>query len=244
MINLAIDIGNTRCKLGLFAGVELIRQEIWPEIDAGRLAEYAYNQKVQNVIFSSVGQLEPDAIGPLPAGLTVLQLSAQTPLPIVNAYATPETLGKDRLAAVVGAFELFPGENCLVIDAGTCLTTDLLSAEGVYVGGNISPGIRMRLRAMHEFTARLPLVEPGPIDDLLCSSTETALRNGGQLGAILETEQLITRCEERFGPLRVLFTGGDAEVFEKSLKKKIFVNHNLVLLGLNKILRYNVPLQD
>lgn len=240
-MNLVIDIGNTRTKAGLFRNGKLEYREARENREIGDLLALATNHKAENVILSTVA----DAVAtPLREALAsrffFMELSAATPLPIKNLYRTPETLGKDRLAAVVGAYALYPGQACLVVDAGTCITYDLLSSGGDYLGGNISPGIAMRLKAMHTFTARLPLVAPGPLEEWIGDSTEAALRNGGQLGALLEAEGYLRYCRSRFGAIHGIFTGGDADFFAKNLKSEIFVNHNLVLIGLDQILNYNV----
>lgn len=239
-MNLTVDIGNSRAKLGLFAGTQLRERLQWSDYSYEELMAYATNHQVENIILSTVGSsIDPAVEAAFQRHFYYLQLNHQTPLPITNAYGTPETLGKDRLAAIVGAWELYSGENCLVIDAGTCITYDLLTSDGVYLGGNISPGLGLRFRAMHEFTARLPLVSAGEILDNIGSSTETAMRNGGQLGVVLEMEGFIQLFTEQFGALRIILTGGDADFFVKALKSEIFVNPDLVLRGLNKILIYN-----
>lgn len=241
-VNLAIDIGNTRAKFGVFKDGALLYQETRKAADPEYLLELATNQKARNVILSNVaGSVEEAVRSTLKQRFFYLELDAHTPLPIHNLYETPETLGKDRLAAVAGAYGLFPGENCLVVDAGTCITYDVLRADGSYLGGNIAPGLAMRLRAMHTFTARLPLVAPGPMEEgWVGRSTETALRYGAQAGVVLEAEGFIRHFRAVFGSLKVLFTGGDADFFAKNMKSEIFVNHNLVLQGLDQILNYNV----
>ncbi|MCB0628751.1 MAG: type III pantothenate kinase [Saprospiraceae bacterium] len=239
-MNLTIDIGNTRVKTGLFSSLDLIEKQAW-EIDGlPDIITYATNHQVQNVILSTVGNpIDPVLDAEFSQRFYYLQLTHRTPLPINNAYSTPETLGKDRLAAVIGAWQLYPGENCLVIDAGTCITYDLLREDGVYLGGNISPGLAMRFRAMHEFTARLPLVDRSDPSESIGQSTETAMQIGGQLGTSLEMDGFIRLFRDQYGSLRVLLTGGDADFFAKVLKSQIFVNSDLVLKGLNKILTYN-----
>ncbi len=243
-MNLTIDIGNTRIKLGLFEQEgHLVEQEVWENWGMEELIALATNHRVQNVILSNVGKQVPEEVENfLKSSFFYLELTAQTPLPFQNAYRTPETLGKDRLAAVAGALDMFPEQHCVVIDAGTCITCDVLRADGVFLGGNISPGLTMRLKAMHQFTAKLPLVKMGETDNLLGYSTESAMRNGAQWGAALEIEGFIAWISEKMQKINVILTGGDAEYFVKSLKSQIFVNPNLVLQGLNKILSYNVEL--
>ena len=230
--------------MGVFSGDELVRKEIWDSLELSRLKKFLYNQNIEKVILSSVANAEEAVSDFLKKHFFFIQLTEKTSLPVKNLYETHETLGKDRLAAVAGAFELFPYENCLVIDAGTCITLDLLNEKGEYLGGNITPGIEMRFKAMNHFTARLPLIERKDQNDWLGKSTETAMRNGGQLGAILEVEGFIEMCRREYKGLNVLLTGGDADFFAKTLKTKIFANQNLVLVGLNKILKHNVQLLE
>lgn len=239
-MNLTIDIGNTRTKLGLFDQGQLIHKMIQCHLELDEFKQWATNQNVKKVILSTVASnLDEAVLDYLKAQFYFLELDAETALPIENAYQTPKTLGKDRLAAIVGAHVLYPNENCLVIDAGTCITYDILQKDGVFLGGNIAPGINLRLKAMHTFTASLPEVESGKITQSIGKSTETAMRIGGQMGAVMEMKAFIDSFEEEFGQIRVILTGGDANFFAKKMKREIFVNHNLVLLGLNKILNYN-----
>ncbi|MBK7869497.1 MAG: type III pantothenate kinase [Saprospiraceae bacterium] len=242
-MNLTIDIGNTRIKLGMFEKERLLEKWIWEDWSVEELFSLATNQKVKNVILCNVGKTVPEKITKvLINNFFYIELNSHTPLPIQNTYRTPETLGKDRLAAVVGAYSMFPNQNCLVIDAGTCITYEFLSADGVYLGGNIAPGLEMRLKAMHHFTAKLPLVEMGEIENVIGFDTKSAMRNGAQLGAALEIQGFIDWCGSEWGSINVILTGGDADFLVKNLKSQIFVNPNLVLQGLNKILNYNVEL--
>lgn len=240
-LNLAIDIGNTRTKAGLFEKDRLVEKMSGENRHPEKWMTWLTNQKAGNVILSTVaGSVGEELEAWLRTRPYYLRLSSDTPLPVRNRYRTPETLGKDRLAAAAGAWALFPGENCLVIDAGTCITFDVITAAGEYLGGNISPGVNMRLRAMNAFTAGLPLVERRAPVSFLGDSTETALQNGGQWGAILEAEGYVDRCSDEFGAIRSILTGGDADFFVKNMKREIFANPDLVLVGLNKILSYNV----
>jgi type III pantothenate kinase len=235
-LNLAIDIGNTRTKWGLFENKELLRKGVAESGDTGAIEELLYNHPVKNSILSSVSEAAAALTAMLRDRTVFMELDSDTPLPIANRYATPKTLGKDRLAAAAGAWALFPGERCLVIDAGTCITCDILSEEGAFLGGNISPGIDMRLKAMHAFTARLPLAERATLGHWIGNSTETALQNGAQWGALWEISALTDHCAAEFGKIKVVLTGGDANFFVKNLKREIFAHPDLVLIGLNAIL--------
>ena len=168
-----------------------------------------------------------------------LPLTFQTPTPFKNLYQTPSTLGKDRIAAVAGAFSLYPNRNVLVIDAGTCITYDFLTDKGEYLGGGISPGIRMRFKAMHTFTGKLPLIEPDEYDGLIGRSTRESMLSGVYNGVISELNGLISLYQEQFGDIMVIITGGDHEFLHNKLKISIFAAPDLVLLGLNEIFDYN-----
>lgn len=239
-MNLAIDIGNTRVKIGLFQGEQLLMQEIWIGLDILKLNQIVTNHPVQNIIYSSTAHLEQAFLDWGAQQNNCMALTPSTLLPIKNEYGTPQTLGKDRIAAAVGAYALYPQTNCLVVDAGTCITYEMISENGSYLGGNIAPGMQMRLQAMHHFTAKLPLVEQGEIVQKIGTSTTTALRNGALWGAVLEIEGVIEWFKDQFGLVNVILTGGDADFFGKNLKTEIFAHPNLVLIGLNKILTYNV----
>ncbi len=239
-MNLAIDIGNTRWKLAWFEDGEIVEKQVLQDESTEKIMKTVTNHNVENIILSSVGAIPKDQLLQyFDENYYFVHLTAKTPIPIVNEYRTPETLGLDRLAAVVGAHHLFPNESNLVIDAGTCITFDLISANGHYKGGNISPGISMRLEAMHYFTAKLPKMAIGETENWIGYDTSSALKNGAQWGAIFEIESFCNRSEQKFESINVILTGGDADFLAKKLKRKIFVNHDLVLSGLNKILDYN-----
>jgi type III pantothenate kinase len=240
-VNLTIDIGNTRAKTGVFKDERLLRTDVWEEWSFEGILAYATNHSTQNIILSTVaGGFSAEERRELQSRFAYVELQTSTLLPIENRYQSPNTLGKDRIAAVVGAHSLYPGQACLVVDAGTCITYDFLDQHSRYVGGNIAPGLHMRLRAMHTFTAKLPQEKVGATTDWVGHTTATALRNGAQNGALMEIEGYQRWGNARFGLLQTLLTGGDADFLAKSAKSKIFVHHHLVLIGLNKILDYNV----
>lgn len=242
MKNLVIDIGNNRTKLGLFENANLVAKEVLSADQQTKILEWLTNHQPKNTILSTVGQPLPVELEQQIRTLSLyfIKLSQDTPLPIQSQYQTPETLGKDRIAAVIGASVHFPNEHCVIIDAGTCITYEVLHARKGYLGGNIAPGLYMRYKAMHEFTANLPLVENEEVLQTIGYSTKSALQNGGQLGCLYEIEGFVADMELKIGQLNVILTGGDADFFAKKMKRKIFVHHNLVLEGLNKILSYNV----
>lgn len=242
MKNLVIDIGNNRTKLGLFEDANLVAKEVLSADQQTKILEWLTNHQPKNTILSTVGQPLPVELEQQIRTLSLyfIKLSQDTPLPIQSQYQTPETLGKDRIAAVIGASVHFPNEHCVIIDAGTCITYEVLHARKGYLGGNIAPGLYMRYKAMHEFTANLPLVENEEVLQTIGYSTKSALQNGGQLGCLYEIEGFVADMELKIGQLNVILTGGDADFFAKKMKRKIFVHHNLVLEGLNKILSYNV----
>lgn len=241
MLHLVLDIGNTRVKSGIFDGNRLVEQAIWQDWTLEELARYGNLAGADGVIVSSVAAYDPATRRQLEGTFArVLELTHETPLPFRNEYRTPETLGKDRLAAVAGAQALFPGAHCLVVDCGTCIKYDLLTAEGVYRGGNIAPGAAMRIRAMHAFTARLPEVPMSMPGDIIGHSTETALQNGALRGAVLEIEGFVRQFEQLFNPLRVILTGGDAAFFQPHLAlSSLHPEPNLTLTGLHHILQFN-----
>ena len=171
--------------------------------------------------------------------IPMLRFSSDTPVPISNRYRTPETLGSDRLAAVIGASSLRPGKDLLIIDAGTCITYEVIDARGNYWGGNIAPGMLMRLYALHEFTARLPLVEAEGEVPGMGYNTETAIRSGVLRGMKYEIEGYIKSMRSKFPHLEVFLTGGNRINFDTNIINLIFTDKYIVPRGLNRILDYN-----
>jgi type III pantothenate kinase len=176
-------------------------------------------------------------------GIIYYELSHLLPLPVKIGYETPETLGKDRIALAAGAADRFPGKNILAIDAGTALTIDLVTSEGFFVGGNISPGMRMRFAALHQQTFSLPEIEPSEEVPLIGRNTREAILAGVVNGIIYEIDNSINSLNNKYNDLHVIMTGGDAPYLSARLKNRIFVEENLVLNGLNAILR-NFSIQE
>jgi type III pantothenate kinase len=238
-MNIVVDYGNSSAKVGIFEGTVLKEKRIFREEDP--LQEFLQNFPAVHFIISSVNA-DAARVASWTTAPKKFVLHHSLPLPIRNLYATPHTLGVDRLAGVCGAQQLFPDSPCLVIDAGTCITYDLLDRTGTYHGGGISPGLNMRFEAMHTFTARLPLVQATDTVDLIGNSTETCMQSGVIYGLLEEVDGVIRRYQEKFEGLQVILCGGDALFFENKLKASIFASPELVLSGLNSILIYNVSL--
>jgi type III pantothenate kinase len=229
-----LDIGNTKVKLASFENRELKQVDVFDDLlDA--ISVISDNESGR---YASVRDLSEREIALLTdKGLRELDFQAE--LPIVIDYKTPETLGQDRIAGVIGARALFSEEQILVVDAGTCITYDLLLGNR-FSGGAISPGIRIRARAMHQFTGKLPLAEVDQNAPVIGKSTQECLISGAKWGAVLETEQRIKRLTMQYPELICVITGGDATAFESMIKNSIFAVPNLVLYGLNEIALYDI----
>jgi type III pantothenate kinase len=237
-MNLVVDYGNTFTKVGVFNHLHLKEQHTFS--DQEQLKSYLQNFSADNFILSSVTREDKfvmEWVGHIKRKYT---LTYKLPLPIKNLYATPQTLGVDRIAGVCGAQQQFPNMNCLVIDAGTCVTYDFINDKGEYHGGGISPGLKMRFQAMNAFTAKLPLATLVENPPLIGNTTETCLQSGAIHGMIAEINGTIALYRQKFEALQVILCGGDTSFFENKLKGPIFAIPELVLSGLNSILIYNV----
>ena len=225
MILLA-DFGNTRVKAAVLENGRLRHVDDMMKVD------------VDGGFWCSVHPLDPDIVDWM-TGHGMKPLTMSTPIPLRNAYSSPETLGMDRLAAAVGAWFLNPGHDMLVVDAGTAVTYDFVSADGTYRGGNIAPGIGLRLKSLHEHTGALPLVSAQGSIPQFGNDTETAIRSGVINGIRHELEGYIAEISFISPSLLVFLTGGDAEFFDIKAKSSTFAVPDLVLLGLARIAEYN-----
>jgi type III pantothenate kinase len=237
-MNLVVDYGNSAAKVGIFDHQNLMEKQSFH--DAAELRQFLNSYNANHLIISSVNTDAAEIASWSHASGLKLVLHHSLPLPINNLYKTPATLGVDRVAAVCGAQQLFPFNNCLVIDAGTCITFDFIDKENNYHGGAISPGLKMRFQAVHTFTARLPLITAIENPKLVGDSTETCIQSGVINGIVAELEGTIDQYRVKFGELQVILCGGDARFFENKVKASIFASPDLVLVGLNSILIYNV----
>ncbi|PWE01421.1 type III pantothenate kinase [Marinilabilia rubra] len=237
-MNLTIDQGNSSTKLGFFDKGEVIATYKLDFLDQKNMGPIIKRHSPTNAVISSVTRDKSffkNFFSNLPGQLIFFDHT--TPIPLKNNYKTPETLGKDRLAAVIGANTLYPGYPLLVIDAGTAVTFDLVS-HNIYHGGNISPGLSMRYKALHQQTQKLPMVTPGD-GPFWGGTTEEAIRAGVKNSLIMEIEGYISQVKEEYPDAKTIITGGDADFFVSYTKNIIFVHPNLVLSGLNRIIEYN-----
>lgn len=237
-MNLTIDIGNTRAKTGLFEGDVLVAEERFEVKDLPRrLLQMTGRYCIERAAYCSVRADDAEteaALAALPCPL--LHVTGCTPAPVRVCYRTPATLGADRLAAVVGAVTLMPQTDLLVVDAGTCITYDLVDAAGNYLGGNISPGVEMRLEALHARTARLPRVAADGDVPGLGYDTETAIRSGVVRGAGYEIQGCVRHWRELYPALCVFLTGGDRAVLGEMLHGDFHTDSHLLARGLNRLL--------
>jgi len=236
---LIIDIGNTKTKAAYFSHKELLQSIDFNDFNEQGISKLVNSNEVEKIIISSVKNISDNFRSSLEKK-KVLFLSSTTKIPIVLDYKTPATIGVDRIAAAVGASFLFPNENVLCFDLGSCITSELITADGVYKGGSISPGMSLRFKAMHTFTDKLPLLAASNQNIILPGdSTEACMISGVVNGITYEIKGMIENYASRYPQLKVIFTGGDALYFESLLNMNIFVEPKLVLKGLNEILLYN-----
>ncbi|SNR17154.1 type III pantothenate kinase [Tenacibaculum jejuense] len=239
-MNLIIDVGNTRVKTAVFEKDKLKelfffnKGEIFTSVK-----EITKKFPIQRGIISAVAKLTDEKIEKLKGILNLITLDNETKVPFINKYETPKTLGVDRIALAAYAISNHPNKNVLVIDAGTCVTFDFVNAQGEYLGGAISPGLKMRYQSLNNYTSKLPLLNSKEPNSFIGKNTQESIHSGVVNGISREIDGVITQYKNKFGDLTVLLTGGDTNFLVKQLKNDIFANPNLVLEGLHQILTYN-----
>ena len=242
MHNLVIDIGNTNHKLAVFSQRDLIHYQKFSQFDEKLLQQIVETYQVENVTVSSVGVDDEKLIGLIRKMARYVPFSTKIEGKIKNYYQSLSTLGLDRWAKVIAASGLYANQNCLMIDAGTCITYDVLTSENEYFGGSISLGIQMRFSALNHYTNRLPLINWNIEEDIpKGSNTENAIKSGVLQGVINEVVGFIAAENQKYVDLKVIITGGDADFLNKQLKNSIFASQiihepYLVLKGLNEVI--------
>lgn len=238
MKKLIVDVGNSYTKIYVFEKENII----YAERIENNLVDFNNVLEQFTIDYSLISNVSNDFItDTLKSGFkNVVEFSYKLKLPIKINYKTPETLGKDRIAGAIGASHLFKGENIMVIDAGTAITYDFINRKGEFLGGNISPGLKIRFKALHTFTEKLPLLKPNNNFEPIANSTDEAIISGVQQGIIFELDSYINHFKGEFEDLKIILTGGDSFFFEKKIKNNIFAEPNLIAYGLNRTLELNV----
>jgi type III pantothenate kinase len=242
MVNLVIDIGNTLTKVAVFADRKLTDLQVFENFDVNELEGFFIRDAIDQAIISSVDKEISDMEYVIQAKCKYVRFSTSIRSNVINHYKTPETLGVDRLAAVIGAAAVSPGKNNLVIDAGTCITYDFIDSQRNYYGGSICPGISMRLQSLNTFTERLPLIMPD-FSFTAPSGTDTrsSILSGVQNGVFHETLGFANSYVLQYPDLQIILCGGDVNFFDSKLKSSIFAHAvktepDLVLIGLNEVI--------
>ncbi|OIP83692.1 MAG: pantothenate kinase [Porphyromonadaceae bacterium CG2_30_38_12] len=239
--NLCIDNGNSCAKVAVFQSDTIVFQQEYDALSVNNIRDILSQYTIKTCIYCNVGIVEVDLEFFLKTTFQcVIFLDEHTPIPITNNYLEPQRLGKDRLAAVVAASYLKKQTDILVIDAGTAITYDFIDAHAHYHGGNIAPGLALRFKSLHNYTQHLPLVHASESFDLLGNTTQQAILSGVMQGVLFEIEGYIVNLKIKYPQLSVFLTGGNAFYFLSRLKSPIFAQKNLVLIGLNRILQFNV----
>jgi len=239
---LAVDVGNTRIKASVFEGSTTLENFVFEKNELEKNIEKIL-KKIQNcsdLIVASVGSVEKQSFLTFENQVRIHFLTHEDVFPFTNKYATPKTLGIDRMVLAAGATLQFPKQNRLVIDAGTCITYDFIDENDNYLGGAISPGLRLRYEALHNFTAKLPLLTLEGPESYIGNSTKEAIHSGIVNGLVYEIDGFIDEYQENFANFIIILTGGDADFLAKRLKNTIFANSNFLLESLNQTFQYKI----
>jgi type III pantothenate kinase len=242
MTNLVIDIGNTLTKVAVFNNRTISELKVFEQFDTTILQKYFNGNEINHVIISSVDQEISDMEYIVQTYCKYFRFSTGISTRIINHYQSPQTLGLDRFAAVIGAEAILPSRNCLVIDAGSCITYDFIDNKKNYYGGSISPGIAMRFQSLNAFTGRLPLISSDiNFADSYGTDTRSSILSGVQYGIWNEVLGFIESYSLKYSDLQIILCGGDVKFFDTRLKNSIFADAvktepNLVLMGLNEVI--------
>lgn len=239
---LAIDRGNSRTKVGLHHKNGDVEMAVFANTAEDELIYHIKSLQFDAAIMSSVAVENLNIVSEyLQLNGKFICVDSSTPLPLISEYATPETLGVDRIAGAIGAWKLVGNKNVLLIDVGTCINYECV-VNNIYLGGAISPGLEMRLKAMHDYTGKLPLLKLPEIEiEIIGNSTSSCMLSGAIYGMVNEIEGIVNRYQTKYSGILVVLSGGDGLFLGKYLKNSIFAQHKeVVLLGLIEILKYNL----
>ena len=238
---LTIDVGNTRIKAAVFEQNTLLEVFIFTKEELKNQVDFILNTfpKIQNLVIASVGNVEKELFSALNEKIEIHFITRESKFPYTNLYSTPTTLGIDRMVLATGAVIQFPNQNRLVIDLGTCITYDFIDENDNYLGGAISPGIRLRYESLHQQTAKLPLLTKNYPESFIGNSTQESIHSGVINGVALEIDGFIELYKTQYDKFIIILTGGDAEFLAMRLKNTIFANSNFLLESLNQTFQYN-----
>ena len=238
---LTIDVGNTRIKAAVFEQNTLVELFIFIKKELLTETNYILNKfpKIKNLVVASVGNVEKELFWSIKNSVEIHFITHESKFPFTNLYTTPTTLGIDRMVLATGAVVQFPNQNRLVIDVGTCITYDFVDENDNYLGGAISPGIRLRYETLHQRTAKLPLLTKNYPESFIGNSTQESIHSGVINGVVFEIDGFIELYKTQYAKFIIILTGGDAEFLAIQLKNTIFANSNFLLESLNQTFQYN-----
>ena len=239
---LTIDVGNTRIKGAVFEGDTLLNTFVFlkTELQKSIWVILKAHKELTDLVIASVSDVEKQSFSVFNEAVNVHFVSPKDPFPFVNRYETPQTLGIDRMVLVTGATLVYPNQNRLVIDAGTCVTYDFIDENDIYLGGAISPGLRLRYAALHNYTEKLPLLSLESPKHFIGNSTSESIHSGVVNGLALEIDGFINKYKEQYSNFIIILTGGDSEFLANRLKNTIFANSNFLLESLNQTFQYKI----
>jgi type III pantothenate kinase len=239
---LAVDVGNTRIKAAVFEGNTLLESFVFLKTALEKSIQYILEKykNTSDIVVASVSDVEKQAFFSFENAVNIHFVSHKDAFPFVNRYETPQTLGIDRMVLAAGATLQFPNQNRLVIDAGTCVTFDCIDENDNYLGGAISPGLRLRYESLHHYTAKLPLLTLEKPKDFIGKSTSESIHSGVVNGLVYEIDGFVEEFKAQYSKFIILLTGGDSEFLAKRLKNTIFANSNFLLESLNQTFQYKI----
>lgn len=239
-MNLIIDVGNTRVKVAVFEQDTIKSKYVFDkDMIVPEVKKIISKYSISLAIISAVATLSEEKLQELRQFLDLLELNHQTNVAFDNKYETPTTLGVDRIALASGGIHKYPNKNVLIIDAGTCITYDFINKKGEYLGGAISPGIRIRYKALHDYTSKLPLLKTAIPNNYIGDNTNNSIHSGVVNGVAREIDGVINQYKAAFSNLTIVLTGGDTNFLSEQLKSSIFASPNFLLEGLQAILDFN-----
>lgn len=239
---LTVDVGNTRIKSAVFENSIILEQFVFDKKELRKKIEIILKKYecITDLVIASVGTISKEDFLLFESDIKINFITHQDEFPFQNLYQTPRTLGIDRMVLSAGAVLQFPNQNRLVIDAGTCITYDFVDEYDNYLGGAISPGIRLRYESLHNYTAKLPLLTIENPENFIGNSTNQAIHSGVVNGVANEINGFINQYKERYSKFTIILTGGDAVFLAKRLKNTIFANSNFLLESLNYTFQYKI----